>query len=69
MEPIRVYSQMMIDLGGTARLLVTECTDGWNIEIVNPKDVRIGTGSRDGIHFRYVTELMSHPRDSKPGIA
>lgn len=69
MEPIRVYSQMMIDLGSKARLLVTECSDGWNIEVVNPKDVRIGISNNDGIHFRYVTELMSHSRDSKPEIA
>jgi hypothetical protein len=57
---------MMIDLGSRARLLVTECTDGWNIEIVNPKDVRIGIRNDDGIHFKYVTDLVERPREVKP---
>jgi hypothetical protein len=52
---------MMIDLGSRARLLVTECTDGWNVEIVNPKDVRIGIANEHGIHFYYVTDLVSRP--------
>ena len=54
---------MMIDLDCTARLEITECTDGWNIEILNPKDVRIGIRKQGGIHFKYVTDVLG---DSNP---
>jgi hypothetical protein len=66
MEPIHIYSQMMIDLGSRARLLVTECTDGWNIEIVNPENVRIGIANEYGIQFKYVTDLVSRPEANRP---
>lgn len=59
MKPIRCYSQMLVDLGDTTRLEVTECPDGWNIEITNPKNVRIGIRKQGGIHFKYVDQIMA----------
>lgn len=69
MKSIRCYSQMTIDLGDTARLVVTECSDGWNIEIINPKDVRIGIANENGVHFKYVTQVMADAEELKTYIA
>jgi hypothetical protein len=60
---------MTIDLGYEARLAVTECSDGWNIEIINPKDVRIGIANKDGIRFKYVTQVMADAEKVQTHIA
>jgi hypothetical protein len=57
MTPIRVWNGIRIDLGSTVRLEIWEDTDGdWNIKVVNPRHVRIGTETAEGITYKYVQE-------------
>lgn len=67
MTSIRVYNGMEIHLGSTARLEIKECSDGeWNIQVVQPRLVRIGVETQHGIHYRYVDKLIKtaeeHPQ-------